>query len=889
MFFSGNPEQKRLQEHHSMQTNWKKWGPYLSERGWGTVREDYSDTGNAWGYFPHAHAMSRVYRWNEDGLLGFSDRDQYFCLSLALWNGNDPILKERIFGLAGGEGNHGEDVKEYYYYLDSSPTHSYVKMLYKYPQQAFPYEDLIRENHRRTPHDPEYELVDTGVFNDNRYFDVFIEYAKDNPEDILMRIQVVNRGKDAAILHLLPTAWFRNTWGWGYEGGPMGDVLGKPRMHLEASDTKVIHIDHPTLGKYWVYFEEEAEALFTENETNSQLLYNVPNASPYVKDAFHNYVIHGDIKAVNPRNEGTKAAIHFKRNLQGDETTALRIRVSAKELKDPFNKFDDLIEAKKKECDIFYHELQKEQKDPDHKMIQRQAFAGLLCSKQLYYYDIGQWLKGDKDSTPSPLRRYIRNGEWEHLVNFDIISMPDKWEYPWYASWDLSFHTIPLALVDADFAKRQLTLMTREWYMHPNGQLPAYEWNFSDVNPPVHAWAAWRVYKIDAKMTGKGDRSFIQGIFNKLLLNFTWWVNRKDAEGKNVFQGGFLGLDNISIFDRSQPFPSGGHIDQSDGTAWMGFYSIVMMKIALELAKDNPVWQDTATKFFEHFLRIAGAMINMGGDDDGLWDEEDGFFYDILQIPAKNTRIPIKVRSIVGLMPLLAVETLEDDLMETMPIFARRMDWFMRKWPNLAESMACIYHTGQSKRHLMSIVTRDKLVRILHYMLDEEEFLSPYGIRSLSKYHLKNPFFLDIDEMHYCINYQPGESETYLFGGNSNWRGPVWFPINFLIIEALQKYHHYFGDDLKVEFPTHSGKFMTLNEVADELSNRLIKLFEVDENGKRPFFGTQDLFQKDPQWKDYLFFNEFFHGDTGQGLGASHQTGWTGLVAKLIQQRSSPH
>lgn len=884
---SETTEHKRLAEHHSMRVNWKKWGPYLSERAWGTVREDYSEEGQAWDYFPFTQAQSRAYRWNEDGLLGFSDRDQYFCFCLSLWNEKDPILKERIFGLSGWQGNHGEDVKDYYYYLDSSPTHSYVKMLYKYPQKAFPYNQLIETNQQRSAHEPEYELVDTGIFNDNRYFDIFVEYAKNSPGDILIKIEAVNRASEAASLHMLPTLWFRNIWSWGYPNGPMGDVLGKPQINLAARQDNAMHVNHPTLGKYWVYYEKNADVLFTENETNLQQLYGVPNAGPYVKDGIQRYVIQKDQTAVNPHLTGTKAAIHYTETLEGGASAVWRIRISHVELKKPFEDFDDIFAQRKQDCDEFYQELQRHQANPELSMIQRQAFAGLLCSKQLYYYDVGQWLTGDVNMPASTARGKIRNAEWEHLVNFDIISMPDKWEYPWYASWDLAFHAIPFALVDPDFAKRQLSLMTREWYMHPNGQLPAYEWNFSDVNPPVHAWAAWRVYKIDAKRTGKKDRNFIQGIFNKLLLNFTWWVNRKDTEGKNVFQGGFLGLDNISIFDRSQPLPVGGHIDQSDGTAWMGFYSLVMMKIALELAEDNPVWQDTATKFFEHFLRIAGAMVRMGDDGHGLWNEEDGFFYDIVHTPEKHLRIPIKVRSLVGLMPILAAETLDDELLKAMPIFSRRMEWFMGKWPTLAEGMACIYHPGVENRRLMSILTRDKLVKILRYMLDEEEFLSPYGIRSLSKYHLKHPFKLDIEDMHYSINYQPGESETKLFGGNSNWRGPVWFPLNFLIIEALQKYDHYFGEDLKVEFPTRSGNYITLGQVAEELSNRLIALFKRNEKNERPFHGSQRLFQENPEWRDYLLFNEFFHGDTGQGLGASHQTGWTGLIAKLIQQMSN--
>ncbi len=878
------PEQARLNEHHETKGNWKKWGPYLSERAWGSVREDYSPLGNAWTYLSHDQARSRAYRWNEDGLMGFSDRNQYFCFSTALWNEKDPILKERLFGLAGGEGNHGEDVKEYYYYLDSSPTHSYVKMLYKYPQEEYPYSKLLEENRHRSFHELEYELVDTGIFHEDRYFDVYVEYAKAVQDDILIRITAYNRGPEAAVIHVLPTLWNRNTWSWGYENGPMGDVLGKPVIRLLKNnhETVEIHAEHPAGGQYWLYGDGDAEALFTENETNSERLWGVPNPQPYTKDAFHRYIVNGEKSAVNPQDIGTKTALHYVATIPAGESKEWRLRITNKKVEAPFKNFEETFEKRIKETEEFYSDLQRPDLDPELRAIQRQAFAGMLCTKQLYYYDVEQWTKGDPNSPE--LRRPVRNADWDHLVNFDIISMPDKWEYPWYASWDLAFHCLPLVLIDPDFAKRQLTLMTREWYMHPNGQLPAYEWNFGDVNPPVHAWAAWRVYKIDAKETGKRDRVFLQGIFNKLLLNFTWWVNRKDAEGKNIFQGGFLGLDNISIFDRSQPLPTGGHLDQADGTAWMGFYCIVMMKIALELAKDDPVWQDTATKFFEHFLRIAGAMRNLGEEEHGLWDEEDGFFYDILHIPEQNKTIPIKVRSIVGLLPLLAIETLDSELLRSMPIFSRRMDWFMSKRPDLASSMACMYTPGMGERRLMSIVTRDKLVKILHYMLDENEFLSPYGIRSLSKYHEKNPYVFRAEGMEYWINYQPAESLSGLFGGNSNWRGPVWFPINYLLIESLQKYHHYYGDDLKVEFPTHSGNFVTLWEVAEELSKRLISIFTVDEKGERPFFGGQKFFHQNKHWNDHILFHEYFHGDNGAGIGASHQTGWTGLVAKLIQQ-----
>lgn len=873
-------ESQRLEEHNQLKGNWKKWGPYLSERAWGTVREDYSPEGNAWSYFSHEHARSRAYRWNEDGLMGFSDRNQYLCFSVALWNEHDPILKERLFGLAGGEGNHGEDVKEYYYYLDSTPTHSYVKMLYKYPQAEFPYAKLVEQNKNRNFSQMEYELIDTGIFNDNRYFDVYVEYAKADQEDILIRITAYNRGPETASLHLLPTLWNRNTWSWGYEKGPMGDVADKPKLKLLNNDRVEIHGEHSAAGEYWFYGEEAGEVLFTENETNLEVVTGQPNPELYTKDAFHRYIIHRQTDAVNPEHAGTKAAIHYEAQIPAGGKKEWHLRLSNRKQQNPFAGFDAVFKQRISESDEFYKDLQTVDLDSDMREIQRQAFAGLLCSKQLYYFDVEQWVKGDDNSQNK--RTPVRNKEWDHLVNFDIISMPDKWEYPWYASWDLAFHCISLVLVDSDFAKRQLTLMTREWYMHPNGQLPAYEWNFGDVNPPVLAWATWRVYKIDAKETGKRDRAFLQGIFNKLLLNFTWWVNRKDAEGRNIFQGGFLGLDNISIFDRSQPMPNGGHLDQADGTAWMGFYCIVMMKIALELARDNPVWQDTATKFFEHFLRIAGAIKNLSDGAGGLWDEEDGFFYDTLHIGGKI--IPIKVRSLVGLLPLLPVETLDSELLRSMPIFSRRTDWFMSKRPDLADSMACMYTPGMGERRMMSFVTKERLVKILHYMLDENEFLSPYGIRSLSKYHEQHPYDFQCEGMKYEISYQPAESLSGLFGGNSNWRGPVWFPINYLLIESLQKYHHYYGDELKVEFPTHSGNYMSLWEVAEELSKRLINLFTVNEKGERPFFGGQQLFQHDPYWKDNLFFHEYFHGDNGAGIGASHQTGWTALVAKLIQQ-----
>jgi Glycosyl hydrolase family 63 C-terminal domain len=880
-------EQERLEAHHLRKVNWKHWGPYLSERGWGTVREDYSEDGEAWYHFTHDQSRSRTYRWNEDGLGGISDRNQYLCFALALWNGRDPILKERLFGLGGKEGNHGEDVKEYYFYLDNTPTHSYMKMLYKYPQEEFPYSRLVNENAHRGYLDFEFELLDTHIFDENRYFDVFIEYAKNDCNDLLIKITAYNRGPQPADLHFLPTLWFRNTWSWGYPAGPMNDVPRKPEMYAEANmdDALVIKAEHPTLGTYYLYAEKGKELIFTENETNVERLYGQPNPTPYVKDAFHRYLVHKDHGTVNPLKKGTKAAATYLAMIAENSSFTIRLRLTKDALKTPFRRFEEIFTERKKEADEFYAAIQNPNLDKEKKNIQRQAFAGLLWSKQLYYYDMEQWLKADAPFNPLPLhRKEERNLRWDHLVNFDILSMPDKWEYPWYASWDLGFHCIPFVLIDGDFAKRQLVLLTREWYMHPNGQFPAYEWNFNDVNPPVIAWAAWRVYKIDAHQSGTSDRDFLVGIFNKLLLNFTWWVNRKDNDGRNVFQGGFLGLDNISVFDRSSPLPAGGQIDQSDATAWMGFYCLLMMKISLELARKEPIYQDTATKFFEHFLRISSAMVNCGGKGHSMWDYDDGFFYDVLHLPG-DTITHLKVRSLVGLLPILAVETLDHDLLEAMPIFKVRMKWFMDKRPDLTNtSMACIYTQGVGERHLMAILTKDRLISVLRYMLDENEFLSEYGIRSLSKYYLNHPYNFTVGGKTYTIDYEPAESQTGLFGGNSNWRGPIWFPLNYLIIESLQKFYHYYGDDLKVECPTGSGNMKTLNEVAIDLSLRLMRIFLPDEKGRRPVFGGAHIFAEDPYWRDMILFYEYFHGDNGAGLGASHQTGWTALIAKLIQQ-----
>lgn len=878
-------EQTRLTEHQAGTANWKRWGPYLSERAWGTVREDYSPDGSAWLFFPHDHARSRVYRWNEDGLAGICDSQQYLCFALALWNGRDPILKERLFGLTGPEGNHGEDAKEYYFYLDSTPTHSYMKMLYKYPQREFPYGQLVWENGRRGFFDMEYELLDTDIFSENRYFDVFVEYAKNSPEDILIKITIINRGADAAKCYVLPTLWFRNTWAWGYERGPMKEVNGKPLLRLSERPGSVL-AQHPVLGEYTLSAEHAAEFLFTENETNQARLFNVPNRQLYTKDAFHRYVIQGEKTAVNPAQTGTKAAAVLQHTLAPGEIWIIRLRLSKLTAESAFDDFEAIFARRQHEADAFYAALAGKKLSEDRRRVQRQALAGMLWSKQLYYYDIEQWLDGDPAMPPPPSqRRSGRNSEWVHLNNFDVVSMPDKWEYPWYAGWDLAFHCLPLALVDPDFAKAQLVLLTREWYMHPNGQLPAYEWAFGDVNPPVHAWAAMRVYQMDAARTDKPDTTFLKRIFHKMLLNFTWWVNRKDAEGRNIFQGGFLGLDNISLFDRSARLPTGGYINQSDGTAWMGFYCLTMFDIALELAKDDPAYQDTAVKFFEHFLGIAVAMSGINRHGIGLWDEEDGFFYDVLRLPDGDF-LPLKVRSLVGLMPLLAVETIGQPTLDKMPGIATSMAWMLQHRSHLTGNISSVELSGYGSSYLISIPTRERLIHVLRYMLDESEFLSEYGIRSLSKVHERQPYSLSVGGQTFSINYQPAESQSGLFGGNSNWRGPIWFPINYLLIEALRKYHRYYGDGLKVECPAGSGKLMTLEEVATELSNRLIRIFLRNEHGERPVYGGQSVFQHDPHWRDYVLFYEYFHGDNGAGLGASHQTGWTGLVAELIQRLS---
>ncbi len=872
-----NAEKKRVLEvrHHS--TPWKKWGPYLTERQWGTVREDYSPGGTAWEHVSHDAARSKAYRWGEEGIAGISDDNQHLCFSIALWNGRDPILKERLFGLTGNEGNHGEDVKEIYYYLDSTPTHSYMKMLYKYPQAAFPYSRLVEENRKRGKDEPEFELVDTGIFDDDRYFDVFVEYAKTSPEDLLARITIVNRGPDEASLNVLPQVWLRNTWSPGLE-------KSKPVMF--AIDENTIQIEHH--GKQqWVYFEGVEQLLFCENETNLQRLYGVNGTTGFFKDGINDYVVNGATTAVNPGQRGTKAAANYMISIPPGGSVSLRIRICDAMTGNPFVGFDKLFATRQKEADEFYDELQSGMTSVDAKNVQRQAFAGMLWSKQYYYYDIPQWLNGDPGQPPPPANRKSgRNSDWLHLNNADIISMPDKWEYPWYAAWDLAFHTIPLAMVDPDFAKDQLVLLTKEWYMHPNGQLPAYEWAFGDVNPPVHAWATWRVYKIDQKMNdGRGDADFLERVFHKLLLNFTWWVNRKDTEGHNIFQGGFLGLDNIGVFDRSAPLPTGGHIEQADGTSWMAMYSLNLMRISLELATTKPIYQDMATKFFEHFMYIAGAMANVGGSGIDLWDKEDEFFYDVLHLP-NGERTPLKVRSMVGLIPFYAVETLEPELLEKVPEFKRHMEWFLNYRPDLANLVSRWNEPGMGERRLLSLLRGHRMKKLLTRMLDETEFLSDYGVRALSRYHKDHPYEFHVNGNTFTVNYTPAESNTGLFGGNSNWRGPIWFPVNFLLIESLQKFHHYYGDDFKIECPTGSGKYLTINDVADELSKRLTRTFLLDSDGKRPALGYSKKMQTDPHFRDYLLFHEYFDGDSGRGVGASHQTGWTGVVAKLLQPRT---
>ncbi len=879
---NANAEQERLGQSVRREKDWKRWGPYLSERQWGTVREDYSPNGTCWDYFPHDHARSRAYRWGEDGLLGITDHQGRMCFALALWNGVDPILKERLFGLTGPEGNHGEDVKECYFYLDSTPTHSYMKALYKYPQGAYPYSWLVEENRRRGKHDPEFEVLDTGVFDHDRYFDVTAEYAKAGPNDVLVQITVANRGPDAATLHLLPTLWFRNTWSWGRTGEGYW-----PRPHLSRQADGTVLADHESLGRFHLAIDDTTvPLLFTENETNAARLFDASNPQAHVKDAFHEYVVNGRHDAVNPSGIGTKMAAHYVLAVPagGERVVRLRLYGDQEAPAQCFGAaFDDVVAMRIAEADAFYHERVPPAATPAERQVMRQASAGLLWSKQFYKYDVHTWLEGDPaQPPPPPERRHGRNAEWPHLYNRDVISMPDKWEYPWYAAWDLAFHMLPFAHIDPDYAKSQLVLFLREWYMHPNGQIPAYEFAFGDVNPPVHAWAAWRTYKITAER-GHRDRIFLSRVYQKLCLNFTWWVNRKDVEGNNLFGGGFLGLDNIGVFDRSRPLPGNAFLEQADGTAWMAFYAITLLAMSLELSKDNSATEDMASKFFEHFIAIADAMNQLGGS--GLWCDVDGFYYDQLLIDGQ--RQPLRVRSLVGFIPLLAVSVLDEDTMGNLPGFTKRLDWFLENRPELARQISCMQGKPGHRRRLLAIPSRERLERMLRFLLDENEFLSPHGIRSVSKFHQDNPFILRTDGVEHRVTYVPGESDTGMFGGNSNWRGPVWFPLNYLIIEALERYHHFFGDDFKVELPTGSGRMATLKEAADEISHRLATLFLPDDHGRRPCNGEDRRWAEDPHWRNLVRFHEYFHGDTGRGMGADHQTGWTALVLRCIQDMAT--
>ncbi|MEM9487977.1 MAG: glucosidase [Myxococcota bacterium] len=904
-------EGKRVADNAAGTRDWYAWGPYLSDRQWGTVREDYSADGTAWDYFPHDHARSRAYRWGEDGIGGLSDSQQRLCLAVALWNGKDPILKERLFGLTNGEGNHGEDVKEVYYYLDGTPSHSYLRMLYKYPHHPFPYGDLVETNRRRNRGQREYELIDTGAFDEDRYFDVVIEYAKADVDDIVLKVTAHNRGPDPADLHIVPQLWFRNTWSWS----PGAE---RPRMRL--SDRGIIAIDHPDLGDYQLHYDGSARALFTENDSNPRRLWGDSQASGYFKDGINDYLVAGDQHAVNPDNTGTKAAVLHWLAIPPGEHRAVTVRLSPRPLDPPGSQdavtaagaadqissktsaepdatadakpdAETIVAERRAEADAYYAILQHGITEPDHRTIQRQALAGLIWTKQYYYYDVHRWMHGDPGQPKPPARR-SRNAEWSHLKNADIISMPDTWEYPWYAAWDLAFHTIPFALIDCHFAKEQLKLMVREWYMHPNGQIPAYEWAFSDVNPPVHAWATWRVFQIDRRQrgSGPGDLAFLESVFHKLMLNFTWWVNRKDREDRNVFQGGFLGLDNIGVFDRSRPLPTGGYINQSDGTSWMAMYCLNMMRIAIELALSNPVYEDLAIKFFEHFLHIARAMTDIASEGLGLWDSEDQFYYDVLTIDHSDSHqhLPLRLRSLVGLIPLFAVETIEPETLRRLPRLGARMDWILDNQPELANLVSRWYEPGRGERRLLSLLRGSRMKKLLSRMLDEDEFLSDYGVRGISKQYQHDPYVFDCDGRLYEVCYDPAESTTTQFGGNSNWRGPIWLPINYLLVESLQKFHHYYSDDFKVECPTGSGTFVTINDVARELTQRLIRIFTRDDSGTRPVYGHCPRMQHDPNFSDHILFYEYFHGDSGRGVGASHQTGWTALIAKLLHPRRSP-
>jgi hypothetical protein len=871
-----NKERERLLANVPGPDGWHHWGPYVSERQWGTVREDYSPGGTAWEYFPHDHARSRAYRWGEDGIAGISDAEQMVCLSVGMWNGCDPILKERLFGLTNAQGNHGEDVKEHYFYLDATPTHSYLRMLYKYPHRAFPYADLVAENARRGTSEPEYELLDTGIFSENRYFDIFVEYAQVEPGDILMKVTAYNRGP-SAMLHLIPQLVLRNTWSW---------EPGSAKPALRDAGEGTIAIDPSDFCATRLYFDGQPEVLYTENESNALRLWNL-GAEGHFKDGFHERIIGGRLNCVNPAKTGTKAGVWYQSKIASGSAQQFRLRLTRHIVAAPFEEFESTLSLRRREADEYYADLQSGIGSADERVVQRQAFAGLIWSKQFYEFDVTRWLKGDPGQMPPPESRlHGRNIDWRTLNNADIVSMPDKWEYPWYASWDLAFHCIPFALIDAEFAKHQLVLLTREWYMHPNGQIPAYEWAFSDVNPPVHAWAAWRVYQIDRKQnSGKGDLEFLERVFHKLMLNFTWWVNRKDNLGRNIFQGGFLGLDNIGVFDRSAQLPTGGYINQSDGTSWMAMYALNLMRIALELAEHNHVYEDIASKFFEHFLSIAEAMSCMVGEGVGLWDDADKFFYDVLHLP-DNEQVPMRIRSMVGLIPLFAVETLEPEMLDRMPGFRRRLEWFLKHRPDLADLVSHWQDAGRGQRRLLSLLRGHRMKKLLTRMLDESEFLSDHGVRALSRAHLAHPYELKVGSIDETVHYTPGESDTRQFGGNSNWRGPIWFPMNFLIIESLQKFHHYYGNDFKVECPTGSGKFLTIEDISIELTHRLSRIFLKDAAGERPVLRHQPQLQKDPYYKDCIPFYEYFHGDSGRGVGASHQSGWTALIAKLLMPRA---
>jgi len=881
-------EEIRLKEDREREAYWRRWGCYLSNRQWGTVREDYSADGSAWDDFSFEQSHYRAYRWGEDGIAGISDNHQRLCFSLAMWNENDPFLKERLYGLTNTQGNHGEDAKEYYFHVDNTPTHSYMKFLYKYPQKAFPYWQLEHENKKRGLRDREFELIETGIFDEDKYFDVTVEYAKETDEDILIYIQVTNRSSDSATIHLLPTMWFRNIWSWGYE-------VEKPTLNIyeQTESHSVIEAQHPNLDKRWLYCANNAGAngvplLFTENDTNHQRLSCGKNDSPYVKDAFHKYVVEGKKGAVNPDHTGTKFAAYYTLELEGGQTGAIQLRLcNQPDLKTPFGQaFNDIFQTRKQEADEFYQRISPHPKSSELQNVERQAFAGMLWNKQYYHYVVDTWLEGDPaQPKPPESRKDGANSNWIHLHTDDVISMPDKWEYPYFAAWDLAFHMIPLAAIDPDFAKKQLERLTREWYMHPNGQMPAYEWDFDGVNPPVHAWAVWRVYTIEQEMYGRSDKKFLERVFQKLLLNFTWWVNQHDDENNNVFQGGFLGLDNIGVFNRGGDLPTGGKLSQSDGTSWMAMYCLDLLTIALELAADNDIYEDVASKFFEHFLYIVDAMNHMGSKGTDLWNEEDGFYYDVLRLP-NGKNIDLKVRSLVGLIPLFAVTTIEQKTLGKLKGFNSRVEWFVNERPQLSRNLACMEGCGDNSRRLLAVVNEDRLRLLLEKMLDETEFLSDYGIRSVSKYHQENPYIFETDDETFDVTYEPAESPTTMFGGNSNWRGPIWFPVNYLLIESLQRFDYYYDGNFKIECPTGSGNMMSLWEVAAELEQRLINIFLPKDNGERPLYGDFVKFQTDANWKDLLLFNEYFHGDEGAGLGASHQTGWTGLVAKLIMQRS---